>query len=177
MTTEAGTRRPEFVAYEYATVRVGRDKESLYRDVYASFGWTIEGYLSARGPGNSVTLKMKRDRRIKNRAVVTELQRKAEEALASLENLERSRTTTATAAAWFTGLVGAGLLAGSIFSLDAGLVPLFLVLGVAGLLLWVAPFYIHATLRARCTAQACPHIDREYDVIHETAEQAAGLLA
>jgi hypothetical protein len=124
--------------------------------------------------GEAVTLELKRDRRIRNRPVVAELQRTAEEALASIERLERSKT--ATAVAYSVGLAGAAFFAGAVFSLNAGLVPLFLFLGFHGLLFWAAPYFLHTRLRNRRTAKVAPLIDREYEVLHATAERARGFL-
>jgi hypothetical protein len=68
--------------YEYATIRAERDLESLYRDTYVSFGWTVEGYGQALPSTGAVNLKLKRPRHLKNRPEVVQLQRKAEQALA-----------------------------------------------------------------------------------------------
>jgi DNA-binding CsgD family transcriptional regulator len=70
--------------YEYATIRAERDLESLYRDTYVSFGWTVEGYGQALPSTGAVNLKLKRPRHLKNRPEVVQLQRKAEQVLAEI---------------------------------------------------------------------------------------------
>jgi len=164
------------VSYEYTTVRVEQDKESLYREVYEGFGWVFDGYVPPARRGKPVTLELKRDRRIRNRAVVAELQRTAEEALASIERLERSKTAKATIVACSAGLAGAAFFAGSVFSLNAGFILLFLYLGFHGVLLWAAPHFLYKRFRKRKAAKVAPLIDREYEVLHETAERARGFL-
>lgn len=176
----------EFVAYEYASVRAPRDLESLYQDSYRSFGWTVESTKTADPirplpltPAihpNSVTLNLKRDRRIKNRQIVITLQRRAETALASIARLERSKSSIAMAVAVTIGIVGAAFLAGSIFSMNGGMLVLSIVLGAVGLLLWLGGFASHIAVKARRTAKVGPLIDREYEVLYETSEQASGLL-
>jgi hypothetical protein len=161
------------VSYEYTTIRVERAKEPLHREVHESFGRVLDGRVQA---GETVILELKRDRRIRNRPVVAELQRTAEEALASIERLEQSKTATASAVAWSVGLAGAAFFAGAVFSLNAGLVPLFLFLGFHGLLFWAAPYFLHTRLRNRRTAKVAPLIDREYEALHATAERARGFL-
>jgi hypothetical protein len=175
--TEAVATGTEFVAYEYTTVRADRDLESLYRDAYRNFGWVAEGYATTMPGTGAVTLKFKRDRRVKNRALVLELQRKCQHALDSIASLERSKTTTATAAAVGTGIVGSSFLAGSVFSLEADLTALSIVLGAVGLIGWLVGYLAHGRVKAKKTAQVTPLIDQQYDVVYETGEQAAHLLA
>jgi hypothetical protein len=83
--------------YEYAAIRADRDLESLYRDTYVNFGWTVEGYGQALPSTGTVNLKLKRPRHLKNRPEVVQLQRKAEQALAEIAALEKSKTTSAFA--------------------------------------------------------------------------------
>ena len=158
---------------EYTTIRVERAKEPLHREVHESFGWVLDRRVQA---GETVTLELKRDGRIRNRPVVAELQRTAEEALASIERLERSKTATASVVAYSVGLAGAAFFAGAVFSFNAGLVPLFLYLGFHGVLCWVAPYFLHTRFRKRKTAKVAPLIDREYEVLREAAKRAGGFL-
>jgi hypothetical protein len=174
MTIAANEQQTE--SYEYTTVQVEPAKESLYREVYESFGWVFDGYAPPARRGKTVTLELKRDRRIRNRPVVAELQRTAEEALASIERLERSTTAKATTVAYLVGLAGAAFFAGSVFSLNAGFTVLFLYLGFHGVLLWAAPHFLYKRFRKRKAAKVEPLIDREYEVLHETAERARGFL-
>jgi hypothetical protein len=167
----------DFVAYEYLTVRADRDLEPLYRDAYASFGWVVEGYASNVPGTPGVALKLKRDRRIKNRPMVLELQRRCEHALASIASLERSKSSTAMAVSLGTGILGSAFLAGSVFSLEADMTALSIVLGAIGLIGWVVGYLAHGRVKTRRTEQVAPLIDQQYDVVYETGEQAAHLLS
>ncbi|MEV7038419.1 hypothetical protein [Amycolatopsis sp. NPDC051061] len=172
MTITANARQS--VSHEYTTVQVDRDSESLYRDIYAGFGWTFDGY--ARPPGKTVVLNLKRDRWIRNRTVVAELQRTAQDALASIERLERSKTARASVAAYAAGLAGAAFFAGAVFSFNVALIPLFLFLGFHGVVLWAAPYFLYKRLRARRTAKVTPLIERHHAVLDQSLEQAARFL-
>ena len=178
-TTHAGSAvptgaAPSFVAYEYSTIVVPRDKEALYRDSYQAFGWSAESYGST---GSGVTLKLKRDRALRSREVLTELQRTTETALRTITGLERSRSTAATIISTTIGIVGAAFLAGSIFAMDPVLTVLSVVLGAVGLIGWVLPWFVHRAIAARRTAQVKPLIDHQYDVISDSCARAASLLA
>jgi hypothetical protein len=57
-----------FVGYEYKEVSTSRGLEGVYADGYPNFGWELEG-------GNYGRLKFKRDRKIRNKAELSRLQR------------------------------------------------------------------------------------------------------
>ena len=167
----------DFVAYEYSTIRVDREMEPLYKDSYRNFGWTVEPYGTNLPNTNTVTLKLKRDRRIKNRPMVLELQRRCENALTAISHMERSKTSVATSVALVLGVVGAAFLAGSVFALNFGSLWLSVPLGAIGLIGWVAGYFSHGRVKANKTAELAPLIDRQYDVVYETGEQASRLLS
>lgn len=173
-TTSPASR--DFVAYEYTTVKADRDLESLYRDSYQNFGWELEGYGSGVPSPNNVSIKLKRDRRIKNRSAVAELQRTCERALESIAGLERSKNTSAFTAALTVGILGCVFLAGSIFAIEASMWTLSIPLGGVGLILWLAGYLVHGKVKARRTRQVDPLIDRQYEIVYDTGEQAARLL-
>jgi len=167
----------EYVAYDYLSVRAERELEPLYKDTYRSFGWTIEGYGAGIAGISTLTLKLKRERKLKDRPLIAELQRKAERALSQIANLERSKSTTAIALALTIGIIGSAFLAGSVLAItESDSWGLSIPLGAIGLLAWLAGFLSYERVRARKTAQLTPVIDRQYDVVYETCEQAARLL-
>ena len=171
----------DFVPYEYLTLQVARELEPLYCDTYRNFGWIVETTTSGTlgGPPNptTVAIKLKRDRRIRNRPVVNELQRTAENALRAIADLEKSRTSTAVATALGIGVVGSAFLAGAVFAIEANLWLLSVPLGAVGLLGWLAGYLAHGRVKARRTAQTAPLIDQQYELLHHASEQAARLLA
>jgi len=164
-----------FVAYEYLTIRVPREKLPLYQDTYAAFGWTGEAYDS-NSPTGVVTVRLKRDRNLPSKAVLAQLQASAEGALRSISILERSRTTVASITATSVGIAGSALLAGSIFTMQAGHLALSIVLGVVGLVGWALPWFAHRLIRSRRTVAVAPLIDHEYDAVNDSCERAASLL-
>lgn len=91
--------------------------------------------------------------------------------------LERSKTSAALGLSIGIGIVGSAFLAGSVFSIDAGLVPLSIVLGAVGLLGWLAGYLVHGRVRATRTARVIPLIEAQYDVVYRSGEQAGSLLA
>lgn len=165
------------ITYEYSTVRVDRDFESLYRDTYRSFGWIVEGYGATLPKVNTVTLKIKRPRRIKNRPQVVELQRQAEHALADIVSLEKSKRTAAVGTSLGVGIAGSAFLAGSVFAITADNWGPGIVLGTVGLLFWLAGWVVYGKVKNRRTTKVLPEIDQRYGIVYEASEKAAHLLA
>ncbi|MBF4605930.1 hypothetical protein [Curtobacterium sp. VKM Ac-1393] len=180
--TLTNTAAPAATTYDYCTVDVPRGKDALYADTYRNFGWTPDGSERTVGPTRRHVLGLRRDRSV--RAVeLTELQQNAETALATIDALERSRTTAATVVAYALGAIGSVLLAGSVFAMQdtvavpdllAGLDPVtvFLV-GAGGLVNWaIAPVAFHLVRAAR-TKRIRPAIDRQFDVVYGACEAAS----
>lgn len=161
---------------EYATVRVTREMEPLCRDAYRAFGWDVTGDGDTSPESRTVTLTLTRDRRLKNRPMIVELQRKGEDALAAIAHLERSKTTTAAAAAVAVGTAGAVLLAGSIITLTEGSLGWSVPLGVLGLIAWTLSRFTYARVKARRAARLAPLIERQLETVREACDQAGHLI-
>ena len=166
-----------FIGYEYKDVTVTRSMESVYADGYANFGWTLDGTAPSLKGISSVTLKFKRDRKIRNKVELTRLQRQFESCVVEIESLERSKGIGASAAAYGIGIVGTAFMAGSVFSYLAGLLPLSIILAIPGFIGWVLPYFSYINIHSRKTAKVAPLIDNQYDTIYDICEKANSLLA
>lgn len=164
-----------FVGFEYMEVPAMRNMESLYVDSYQNFGWVYEG-TSEQENSDRVTMKFKRDRKIRNKAELSRLQRQFESCAHEIEALERSRTTTATIAAFSIGLVGTALLGCSMFSYLNGMLPLMVILAVPGFLGWIIPYFCYKKLQRTKAAQIAPIIEQKNDEIYAVCEQGCRLL-
>lgn len=165
------------VTFEYATVRADRTLEPLYKDTYASLGWSAETDRPTNPSGKTTTIKLKRDRHIKNRPMLVELQRRAEGALTSISSMERSKVSIALTVALIVGIIGAGFLAGSVFALTAGFTVMSIALGTVGLIGWAAGYLSFGKVRDSRAAKLAPLVDRQYDIVYSACEQAAKLRA
>lgn len=65
----------EFIGYEYKEVTIPRSMDSVYTDGYANFGWQPEGSSATPSVGK-IVVKYKRNRKLRNKAEITRLQRK-----------------------------------------------------------------------------------------------------
>lgn len=77
-----------FIGYEYQDVTVKRSMASLYADSYQNFGWELDGTTEPVGKLDSVTMKFKRDRKLRNKAELTRLQRNFDACITETLSLE-----------------------------------------------------------------------------------------
>lgn len=166
-----------FVGFEYMEVSAKHWMESLYVDSYENFGWEFEGEAARESAGGQVTLKFKRDRKLRNKAELTRLQRQFEACAQEIETLERSRTTTASIAAFTIGLAGTVLLGGAMFTYLHGLLPLMVISAVPGFLGWIAPYFCYQRLRQKREQRIAPLIEQKSDEIYSVCERGCRLLS
>ena len=76
----------QFTMYEYIEVNIKQNLAQLCSDCYHALGWII---IDSSSGLNTVKLKLKRDRKIKHRGELYELQHKCEDAFIAIEKLER----------------------------------------------------------------------------------------
>jgi hypothetical protein len=108
--------------------------------------------------------------------VINELQRTAEESLAAIHALERSRSTTPHIAAASAGILGSGFLAGSVFAITAGMWLLAIPLGAIGLFGWLVGYIAHGRVKRTTAARTAPEIARHYETLYGACEQADRLV-
>lgn len=149
-----------FIGYEYKDVTVNRSMESVYSDGYANFGWKLEDTSTPLQGINFVTMKFKRDRKIRNKAELSRLQRQFDACVAEIENMERSKALGASAAAYGIGIVGCAFLAGSVFAYNGNMLPLSIILAIPGFIGWILPYFCYCGIRKKKTGQVAPLMTR-----------------
>ena len=167
-----------YVGYEYLSITVKREMEGAVADGYPNFGWQLYGAsASALGTG-TINLKFKRDRKIRNKAELSRLQRQFEAGVEQIESLQHSKTTNAFIIAVTAGLVGTAFLGGATFAYIYGsMIPLMLVLAVPGFICWLASYPLYKRVSNRRTNTVAPLIDAQYDAIYQVCEKGHALLA
>lgn len=165
-----------FVGYEYRDFTVKRNLSNLYADSLENFGWEAEGSSNIPGRPDCVQMKFRRDRKIRNKAELTRLQRQFEACVSELQSLEKSKYIKGSAAAYGIGVIGTAFMAGSVFAVTAGNIPLCIILAIPGFFGWILPYLCYRTLLKNKTAEVTPLMDQKYDEIYETCEKASALL-
>jgi len=170
-----------YVGYEYKDVTVKRELETLYADNYGNFGWELQNasFPSMVGVTRGlfeVTMKFKRNRKIRNKAELTRLQRQFDSLAGEIVSLERSKTIGAATAAYVIGVIGTAFMAGSVFAFLGGLVALCIILAVPAFAGWVVPYFCYLKIQKNTVAKVDPVIDQKHDEIYGVCEKANNLL-
>lgn len=170
------TKNNNFIGYEYTTVHVSGKTENLIIDGYRSFGWKEEGRESPLGLG-PIGLKFKRDRKIRNKAELSRLQREFDGHIKEMETLETSKITRAQITSLVIGFLGTAFLTGAVFSYLGGLLPLMVILAIPGFIGWILPYFSYKNISCKRTAKVSELMETHYDAVYEICEKANGLLA
>jgi len=167
-----------FVGYEYRDITVDKEKESLYADGFQNFGWILDKIAVPPIGLGLVTLKFKRDRKIRNKMELTRLQRQFEACIAEIGRMEKSKADGASILAFTVGVIGTAFMAGSVFAVVASppVIWLCILLAIPAFVGWVLPYFLFKSHYAKKTEKLTPLINGKYDEIYEVCERANGLL-
>lgn len=183
---ENGTKKKEFVAYEYKEVIADKSSISFLLDGYENFGWEADGniceyYGESKHPQkqNRVILRLKRNRKIINKMELTRLQRNFESCVREIEMLEKSKTSTATMYALMIAVVGTAFMAGATFAVTAQppYIILCILLAIPGFIGWILPYFVYKRELGKRTEKVTPLIEEKYDEIYAICEKGNRLLA
>lgn len=169
MDTQYGNIAPDFVGYEYTSVRVSAARESMVVDSYRNFGWLPDGSRNGM-------LRFKRDRSLLNKTELTRLQRQFDSHLRELDSLEKVPGHKSSLIGWCVGLLGCVFLGGATFSYLGGFMVLMVVLAVPGFLCWLGAAPIANKIRRIVEVRNEPAIDHLYDMNYDVCRRANSLL-
>jgi len=167
----------DYIGYEYKTVTASSEQLSLYLDAYECFGWIPDDSAQAKEFVGVVTLKLKRDRKILNKAELTRLGQHFEACMDEIAALEYTKTRFATICSISIGVIGTIFMAGSVFAItnEPPLIALCIILGLPGLVGWALPYYLFKHFSKKRVATVAPLIEQKYDEIHEICEKGHAL--
>lgn len=167
-----------FVGYEYREINVKRSLVSIYADGYENFGWKLEGTAEQLGKltMDSITLRFKRDRKIRNKTELTRLQRNFDACVQEIITLEASKGTKASAVAYIVGIIGTAFMAGSVFAVTADRIVPCIILAIPAFIGWILPCFLFKSIEKKKIAYVTPLIDKKYDEIYTVCEKANNLL-
>lgn len=165
-----------FIGYEYREINIDRSLESMYVDGYENFGWTLENISHPTIGTNTVAMKFKRDRKIRNKAELTRLQRQFDSCVNEISSMEKSKSNSASIIAYSVGLIGTAFMAGSTFAVVAEHIILCIILAVPAFIGWILPYFLYKSTYAKKALKVTPLIESKYDEIYEVCERANSLL-
>lgn len=169
-------QKKDFIGYEYREITVKKTMQPVYADSFGSFGWIADGIEETTGKPDSIVMKFKRNREICNKAELTRLQRQFEACVKEIVSMEKSKKTKASAIAYAVGVVGTAFMAGSVFAVNAGNIPLCVILAIPAFIGWILPYWIFRSVSGKKTEELNPLIELKYDELYEVCKKANALL-
>lgn len=170
-------KQKDYIGYEYKEITVEGNRVSQYLDGYLNFGWLPDENHEIR-ERVSTTLRLKRDRKIINKAELTRLQRNFEDCMKQIERLEQSRYSTATMIALILGVLGTAFIAGATFAAvhQPPVIWLCIVLAIPGFIGWITPYFAYVHIFRKRAAVVAPLIEAKYEEIYSLCEKGNRLL-
>lgn len=151
---------------------------SEYIDCYENFGWELDENIPAASQFHTVTLRMKRDRKIVNKMELTRLQRNFEACANEIDKLEQSKNSVATLWSLIVGIIGTVFMAGSVFAVthEPPIYWLCVLLAVPGFLGWIFPYFVYRHKVTTQMKKVQPIIEAKQDEIYEICKKGHDLL-
>lgn len=173
-----------YVGYEYKEIAADEPLVSLLLDGYENFGWEVNDSLPESNGGGrpgtrqKVVIRLKRDRKILNKAELTRLQRNFEACVTEIQTLEKRKSSMATVYALVLGIIGTAFMAGATFAVTAKppYIVLCIILAVPGFLGWILPYFLFRRVQRRETEKITPLVEAKYDEIYEICKKGNKLL-
>ncbi len=168
----------DFVGYEYKEISAKSEKISMYLDGYLNFGWVPDENMQSVKNNDKVTLHLKRDRKILNKAELTRLERHFEACMEEIEELEHSKTSLATMVSITIGVIGTAFIAGSTFAVthEPPIIWLCILLAIPGFIGWISPYFVKKEMTWRRTKKVKPLMEQKYNEIYEICEKGNKLI-
>lgn len=167
-----------FIGYEYKELTVPGEQASMYLDCYEAFGWALDENVPSVTRNGVTTLRLKRDRKIINKAELTRLQRHFEACLQEIQQLERGKTSAATVWSLAVGFAGTVFMAGSVFAVthEPPIYWLCILLAIPAFAGWAVPCFLYRRITEAQTKKLQPMIEAKQDEIYEICEKGHALL-
>lgn len=167
------------ITYDYKTIKVRREMETIVCDTYQNLGWEQTGSATVEGSIAYVNLSFKRDRKIANKMELLKIQEKVDSTLLSIENAQKQKKNAGTTNGLVTGIAGALIFGGGMSMTmtltGAGFLAGGIVLGVVGIAVCVSAYFISRKVRNKRLEKIQPVLESEYDKLADLCENAAKL--
>jgi len=167
----------EVITYDYKTITVKRQMETMAADAYENLGWEFIGSSLAGGSIFNVNLSFKRDRKIADKQKLLKLQERIDNTLQHAEALLGKKRTAGMIPALTVGIAGALIFGGGMSMVltlieTVGFVIGGVALGIAGLGVALLAWPIYKKVRKTTLAKIEPILEDEFNRLADICEEA-----
>lgn len=167
------------ISYDYKTIKVKREMETLVCDTYENLGWELTNTSSVEGSIFYINLSFKRDRKIENKVDLLKLQERADNVIANIENLQSKKKHAGIVGAISTGVAGTLTFGGgmSMCMLLSGIGFMIggIALGIVGAGVCAVAYPLFKKINKKKASQIQPVLESEFDKLADICEEASKL--
>ncbi len=168
------------ISYDYKTVRVKREFETMLTDAYQNLGYEVTNVSMAEGTLNSVNVSFKRDRKIKNKIELIKVQNSIDNTLLNIEKLQAKKKNAGVPEGITVGVLGALTFGGgmsiSLTLTGVGYLIGGIALGIAGIGIGLLGWLAHNKIKEKKLKEIDPLIEAEFDKLADYCEKANALV-
>ena len=168
------------VSFDYKTIKVKREMETMVSDAYTALGWEHNNTSMAEGSPFYVNLSFKRDRKINNKIKLLTLEKKLEEVLFNIETLQSKKKNGGVIAGISLGVLGAltfgGGMSMSLVLSGVGYLIGGIALGIVGIGIGAIAYFVSKKVKAKTIGKVDPILESELDKLADICENANALI-
>lgn len=164
------------VSYDYKTIKVKREIETLVCDTYENLGWELTNTSSVEGSIFYVNLSFKRNRKIANKVELLKLQERADAVINSIDSLQAKKKRAGMAESLSVGVVGTLVFGGgmsmTMLLKGVGFMIGGIVLGFVGAGICALAYPLFKKLNKKKASNIQPILESEFDKLSDICEEA-----
>jgi len=141
----------EFIAYEYKTVYVSKDRSQLFFDLIDNFGWEV---TKKENCFSKVKVDLRRKYSQQTYGQIVEQEKTFFDSFDKLEKIKSTKKDSGTLISLTIGLIGTSFMAGAVFSFLASKIILMVSLAIPAFVLWAIAPLIYKKLVNKSQAKA-----------------------
>lgn len=163
-------------SYDYKTVRVRRETESMLCDSYSVLGWEVVNTTLASGTLTHVNVSFKRDRKIKNKSELLKLQSRIDSTILNIEKMQVAQKNAGVPEAITVGTIGTLTLGGGmsmVMTLSGVLYTIVgSVIGVVGIGIGLLGWLTYNKVHTKKLTKLEPLIETEFSKLSDLCDEA-----
>lgn len=175
MTNENNTNETAKI-FDYKTIKVKREMETLLCDAYENLGWELSSTTPCETSIFMVNLTFKRPRAVAKKIELIKLQEKLDNTLSTIEQLKAKQKNAGKAEAITVGTIGAltfgGGLSLTLTLTGTGYLIGGIALGLVGIGIGFLGYLTYKKLSKSKSQKIQPLLDTELDKLADICEQA-----
>lgn len=172
--------RQQASSYDYKTVRVRRETETMLCDAYATLGWEIVDSSFVTPTLSHVNVNFKRNRKIQNKTELTVVQDKLDGVISNIEKLRVKQKHAGIPEAITVGTIGTLTFGGgmSMVMTIGGMAFTIggIALGVVGIGIGLWGWLVHNLIHKKKLKKIEPALESEFAKLSDLCDEAINLL-